>query len=188
MPSSLVVLSLLVVVQAQDLVAGFLPPKIGLIAAACDMFPSRENMTLQQCADWCTSTSGCISFNYCSPNDCGIQTWSPSYNPQGASACSWYRRSLPRNDTPAPRAVSWLLDIPAPGTVSLLGGPIAGAFTGNLNDYLKLRAPIDMLFFFNMRATGNSTPPGQCFGWDKWIKGSAAGNCKCVCVGTLLPP
>lgn len=176
--ASLLALSLTTPILAQpgDVIPGFLPPKVGLIAAQCDMFPSKENMTLQECSDWCTTTDGCISFNFCSPDACGIQTWSPSYNPQGAPSCSWYRRELPRNDAPAPRAITWALDIPEPGTVSLIGGVIAGAFNGNLADYLKLRDPLDMLYFFNMRATGNQTPPGQCFGWDKWIKGSATGN------------
>jgi hypothetical protein len=146
-----------------------------MIAATADMLPPRNATSAQDCADWCTATPGCISFNYCPPA-CGIQTWSPSYNPQAAPACAWYRRSIPRNDAPAPRAIAWALDLPAPGTVSLQGGPIASAFTGNLNDYLLLRDPTDMLYWFNWRATGNQTPPGQCFGWDGWIKGSATGN------------
>ena len=175
MPSRLASLALAAAALAQD-VPGFLPPRAGLIAATADMFPPRNVSSPQACADWCTSTPGCISFNFCAPTACGIQTWSPSYNPQAAPACAYYRRSIPRNDAPAPRAIPWALAVPAPGTVSLQGGPMADAFAGNLRDYLLLRDPADMLHWFAWRATGVEPNTSQCFGWDKWIKGSATGN------------
>jgi hypothetical protein len=33
-----------------------------------------------------------------------------------------------------------------------------------------------MLHWFAWRATGVEPNTSQCFGWDKWIKGSATGN------------
>jgi hypothetical protein len=160
---------------AQDAVPGFLPARLDFIAANADMLPPRNASSLQDCASWCTSTPGCISFNLCSQR-CGIQTWSMSYSPQAAPGCVYYRRALPRNDAPAPRAVPWALAVPAPGTVTLQGGPLADAFQGNLNDYLLLRDPADMLHWFAWRATGVEPNNSQCFGWDKWIKGSATGQ------------
>lgn len=164
---------LLALATAQN-VPGFLPPLPNMYAKDSDMFPPQTGLTLAQCSTWCLNTSTCISFNLCG-TDCGIQTWSMSYNPAPAENCSWYRRQVPRNDAPAPRGVPWVLEVPAPGTVNLSGGPIADAFMSNVNDYLKVRDPLDMLYWFAYRA-GNPNPPGQCFGWGGWIKGSETGN------------
>ena len=152
----------------------YLPPLVGLYAADSDMFPPQSNHTLSSCSDWCTATPNCISFNLCG-DECGIQSWSMSYTPKASSGCSWYRRSIPRNDSPAPRAVPWVAALPAPQTVTLSSGPIADAFVGNLVDYLKLRDPEDMLYWFAWRSGANISN-AQCFGWDGWIKGSATGN------------
>ena len=165
--------------RRQSSVPGFLEGIPGLLVKDSDMLPPRANLTVAECGAWCASVSSCISFNFCDNADgataCGIQTWSMAYNPEASLQCTWYRRSLPRNDAPAPRGVPWVLEVPAPGTVALISGPIADAFQGNINDYLKLRDPVDMLYWFAWRA-GNQSPPGQCFGWDGWIKGSACGN------------
>jgi hypothetical protein len=72
------------------------------------------------------------------------------------------------------QAVPWVLSVPSGGVV-ITGGPLADAFSGNVENYLRVRAPLDMLHFFGVRA-GAPNPPGQCFGWDEWIKGSATGN------------
>lgn len=166
--------ALVIATLAQD-IPGYLPHVVGLYAEGADLYPPQANLTLQACAAWCTSTPGCISFNYCSESECGIQSWSPSYNPGSSPACSWYRRALPRNDTPITQAVPWLLDIPAAGTVTLTGGPMYGAFEGNLNDYIKLRDPLDMLYWY-ARRSGIPAPEGKCYGWGGWIKGSETGN------------
>lgn len=156
-------------------VPGFLPPVLGLFAEGADLYPVQSNQTLQGCATWCTSEPSCISFNFCSESECGIQSWSPSYNPGTSPSCAWYRRILPRNDTPIAQAVPWVLGIPAPGTVALTGGPMYGAFEGNIQDFIKLRDPMDMLYWYAARS-GDPAPEGKCYGWGGWIKGSETGN------------
>jgi hypothetical protein len=97
-----------------------------------------------------------------------------SYNSQTAPSCAWYRRSLPRNDSHVKQAVPWVLSVPTGGVV-LTGGPLADTFTGNVQNYLRVRDPLDMLHFFAQRF-GSQQPVGDCYGWDEWIKGSATGN------------
>jgi hypothetical protein len=58
---------------------------------------------------------------------------------------------VPRNDTVISPVVPWQLEVP-PGGVSITGGPLLGAFEGNMNNYLHLRDPQDMLYYFAQRA------------------------------------
>jgi hypothetical protein len=58
--------------------------------------------------------------------------------------------------------------------VSITGGPLNAAFINNIQNYLHVRDPLDMLHFFAQRA--GAPPVGQCFGWGGWIEGSEAGN------------
>jgi hypothetical protein len=132
------------------------------------MLPPRDSQTLQQCADWCSGTPGCISFNFCS-GACGIQTWSMAYVPQSSATCDYYRRLLPRNDTKVTQAVPWALAVPAGGVV-LTGGPLADTFTGNVQNYLRVRDPLDMLHFFAQR-WGAAQPVGR----DAGARGGSSG-------------
>ena len=161
-------------------VAGFLPAVAGTIAADADLFPPSSVADAAACGALCASTAGCISFNLCalSPPQpgavrCGVQGWSMSYVPQSAPDCAWYRRSVPRNDARIVQAVPWALQVPAAG-VTLAAGPLSTGFAANVA-YLQSRDPLDMLFFFAERA-GVPNPPGQCYGWGGWIRGSEAGN------------
>ncbi len=77
------------------------------------------------------------------------------------AASSWYRRAIPRNDTGITQAVPWLLAVPS-GGVSITGGPLQGAFEGNIVNYLHLRDPLDMLYFFAVRAGVQVRPSRWC--------------------------
>lgn len=159
--------------QSPSPLDSFLPPTQGVFAADADLIPAQPVSSPLDCATVCLNDARCVSFNYCAPA-CGISGWNVSYSPATSSACAWYRRILPRNDAPVRQAVPWVLDVPTSG-VALTAGPISDAFYGNVDTYLKVRDPLDMLLFFAKRA-GVANPPGVCFGWDAWIKGSAAGN------------
>ena len=158
-------------------VDGFLPPIADMYAANADLVPPREVTDAADCAADCTTMPDCVSFNLCTNGSalvCGVSGWSMAYVPTSASTCSWYRRVVPRNDAPISQAVPWQVHTPT-RDVDIASGPLHDAFTGNVDTYLRVRDPLDMLFFFAKRA-GVTNPPGQCFGWDEWIKGSAAGN------------
>ena len=157
---------------------GFLAAIPGMYAANADLSPPTDVADAAACAALCTSTPGCVSFNVCAEGGgaavrCGVQGWSEAYIPGASAGCAYYRRSLPRNDGRAVQAIPWQLQVPAAG-VALAGGPIATAFAGNL-DYLRVRDPLDMLYWFAQRA-GVANASGQCFGWGGWIKGSETGN------------
>lgn len=158
----------------------FLAPVENEYAAAADLEPFNQVPDVDTCANRCLSNPDCISFNLCAGDNssyfnCGISGWNISYVPAASDACSWWRRITPRDDTPlGGQAVPWLLAVPVSG-VSVSSGPLADGFWGNVNTYLKVRDPLDMLFFFAQRA-GIQNPEGYCFGWDSWIKGSATGN------------
>ena len=155
----------------------FLPPRASTYAAGADIVPAAPVPDASACAASCLASPACISINVClnagGALECGLSGWSEAYNQASAPECTYYRRSLPRNDTRVSQAVPWLLAVPAGGVV-ITGGPLADTFTGNVENYLRVRDPLDMLHFFGARA--GQAPPGQCFGWDEWIKGSAAGN------------
>lgn len=160
-----------------DIIPGFAPSVAGIYAANADLLPASNVSGAAECAARCVATPGCISFNLCG-SACGVSGWSMAYDRAASAACSWTRRLSPRDDSPAPRAVAWAADTPAPGTgaVTLEGGPLADAFDENTASYLRVRSPADMLFWFASRA-GAAPPAGaQCFGWGGWIKGSEAGN------------
>lgn len=97
-----------------------------------------------------------------------------SFVPAAAAQCAWYRRSIPRNDVRVTQAIPWQLQVPTSGVTLAPGSPLAVGFAGNL-DYLNSRDPLDMLYFFAERA-GVQNPPGKCYGWGGWIRGSEAGN------------
>jgi hypothetical protein len=150
----------------------FLAPVDGIYGANADLVTPLNNSDPIACASLCLSNSECVSFNICGDR-CGISAWNASLV-QASGPCSWYRRSIPRNDTRIVQAVPWLLQVPT-ANVSITGGPLATGFDENLNHYLKTRDPQDMLHFFAMRAT-NQTNVGQCYGWGGWIEGSETGN------------
>ena len=85
----------------------------------------------EECAARCLAYGpDCVSFNLCGL-DCGISGWNISYVPAGTDSCMWYRRMIPRDDSPIKQAVPWLLAVPTAG-VSIVGGPLLNAFEGNL--------------------------------------------------------
>jgi len=181
--ATMTVSSILVVLFAASAesaaISAFLPPIGGAYASNADLQPAVTVSSAEECAAECLNTTiaPCISFNLCGSGSsfaCGISGWSMAYGQASSSTCSWYRRSVPRNDAPVTQAVPWQLGVPTSG-VALKSGPLAQAFNGNLQLYLKTRDPLDMLHFFAQRA-GVANPPGECFGWDGWILGSAAGN------------
>ena len=124
-----------------------------------------------------------MSFNLCTQGSeaalaCGVSEYSIAYAFEAAATCQLFTRLQPRNDSLVGQAVAWAAQAPAPGTVSLdnASGLLGAAFAAHHDEYLSVRSPLDMLFFFYDRA-GQQAPPGaQCFGWDEWIKGSATGN------------
>jgi len=158
----------------------FLTPISGFYAANADMVPPSQVSTVEDCALLCLEATNCVSFNACQNAngfDCGIQSYSMGYRPAAAAQCSLYTRVQPRNDTRVDQAVPWVATAPPPGSVTLgPGGIIADAFAQHHDQYLAVRSPDDMLYWFRDRS-GQPQPNGsQCFGWDGWIKGSATGN------------
>lgn len=157
---------------------GFLPPVSNQYAANADLTPSVNVDDAASCGARCVAYGPeCISFNLCtsaSGFECGISGWSMSYD-AASGPCTYYRRILPRDDSPAPRAVQWAAELPPPGAVTLApGGAIGGGFFRHADQYLRTRDPKDMLYWFAQRAGKSSG--GQCFGWGGWIKGSETGN------------
>ena len=157
----------------------FLPPSAGMYAANADLQPPAPAATADECAQRCLDYGpACISFNLCTNGSayaCGFQGWSMAYDSAEAATCSWYRRRTPRDDSPAGQAIPWVLSPPPPRSVTLYAGPLRDAFVTNVETYLRVRDPLDMLYFFAKRA-GVPAPPGSCFGWGGWIHGSEAGN------------
>lgn len=166
------------IVQAQ--LNNFLPPIANLYAANADLVPPGDVPDINACAALCLTMDNCISINICTgsqPNTvrCGVSGYNISYVPTTSTSCSWYRRITPRNDTVITQAIPWLLAVPQTNVMLNSSSILGNTFYNNINTYLKVRDPLDMLYFFAMRA-GNPNPPGYCFGWDEWIKGSATGN------------
>ncbi len=174
--TALVAAAALFAPAAADPLAAFQPPVAATFAANADLQTPIVVPDAATCATACLARDDCISFNLCGAAGsfrCGVSGWNVSYVPAAAASCSWWRRTIPRNDTYIVQAVPWLLAPPTRG-VSLNAGPIADAFRGNVDLYLRVRDPLDMLHFFSLRA--GAAPVGACFGWDEWIKGSATGN------------
>lgn len=164
------------VVWGQSSLDSFLAPVPNTYAANADIVPVESVPDAATCAAHCLSVPGCISFNLCTNGTsfaCGLSGWNMSFT-AASGPCTWYRRIVPRNDTHITQAVQWKLQVPTSG-VTVTGGPLHQTFRGNVDLYLNVRDPLDMLVFFAKRA-GIVNPPGQCFGWDEWIKGSATGN------------
>jgi hypothetical protein len=130
---------------------GFLPPRLNFFAANTELAPPTPVASTAACAASCLATPACISINVCAQADgsleCGLSGWSMAYDPAAASTCVYYRRSIPRNDTQHVQAVPWVLSVPSGGVV-ITGGPFADTFNGNLENYLRVRDPQDMLHFF----------------------------------------
>lgn len=172
--------ALLACAVAADPLASFQAPVPGVFASGGDLQPAIPVATPDACAAACLALGpGCVSMHVCTNGTgglaCGVSGWSMAYTAVAAPTCTWYRRTTPRNDTAIAQAVPWALIVPTRGVALTGPGPLAATFTTNVDTYLKVRDPLDMLFFFAQRA-GVANPPGQCFGWGEWIKGSEAGN------------
>ena len=179
-PALLLLLALTGASAAPSPLDAFQPPVAGVYAATSDLRPAAPAAGAADCAQQCLAFGpGCISFNLCAAPggglECGIQGWAMTYTRAASPSCAWYRRMLPRDDTPVAQAVAWQLSAPAPRSVALRGGALGAAFDANVAAYLRVRDPADMLHFFAVRA-GAPSPPGQCWGWGGWIEGSEAGN------------
>ena len=109
-------------------VPSFLPPRAGVYAANADLEPPSAAASAADCAQRCLAYGqDCISFNFCG-DECGIQGWGMGYDILPGS-CDYYLRVMPRNDSPAQRAVPYAATLPPPGAVTLApGGAIGGAF------------------------------------------------------------
>ena len=147
----------------------FLPPRSNFYAANADLVPAFPSADASACAAACLANPSCVSINVCDAAagglECGLSGWSEAYVPGNSPTCTYYRRSIPRNDTKITQAIPWVLAVPSGGVV-ITGGPLADTFTGNVEHYLRVRDPLDMLHFFGARA-GDPSPPGLCFGWDE---------------------
>ena len=164
---------------AQSPLDAFQAPRSGMYAATSDLAPATSAPNAAACAQRCLTDFGaaCISFNLCINGTsfaCGCQGWSMGYDYATASQCSYYRRITPRNDTAIVQAIRWILSAPDPRSVTLRSGPLQSAFQFNVDAYLKIRDPLDMLYFFAKRSGANNS--GKCWGWGGWIEGSEAGN------------
>ena len=147
-------------------IPGFLDEVVGVYAANADFLPPTTVGSAAECAARCLGLDECISFNICgsaAPFACGVSTWSMAYDEASAPQCSWYRRTLPRDDSPAPRTVAYTAALPPPGAVTLApAGVIGGTFARHADQYLRVRDPLDMLHFFASRA--GAATIGTCYG------------------------
>lgn len=118
-------------VAASAALPSFESPVANMFAANADLIPATTVANAEACAQRCLNYGpDCVSFNLCGL-DCGISGWNISYVPTGSDNCVWYRRMIPRDDSPIKQAVPWLLAVPTAG-VSIVGGPLLNAFEGNL--------------------------------------------------------
>jgi hypothetical protein len=161
--NTLIVLAAVLAVARAAPLDSFQAPVAGIYAGGADLAPAVQVPDAASCASACLAVPGCISMHVCSESNgtfgCGISGWSMGYTPVEAPTCTWYRRVVPRNDTRISQAVPWLLSVPT-GGVEVRSGPLADGFTVNLEQYLKVRDPLDMLYFFAQRA-GVTNPPGK---------------------------
>jgi hypothetical protein len=116
------ILSLCLVGSFAQNLPSFNAPVSNLYAANADLVTPVVVSNAEECATRCVNYGpSCISFNLCG-TECGISGWNVSYVP-AAGPCSWYRRSVPRNDSSIAQAVPWLLSLPSSG-VNISGGPL----------------------------------------------------------------
>ena len=153
----------------------FLAPIADTYAANSDIVNVTQTPDAATCAAACLLNPLCVSFNYCGTS-CGLSGFSMAYRP-AAGPCALYTRIRPRNDTHILQAVPWAATSPPPMSVTLgAAGLLGAAYVEHHDTYLAVRSPLDMLFFFYDRAKKPAPNGSFCFGWDDWIKSSAAGN------------
>ena len=165
----------------------FLPPLNSFPSPLSNLRNASSTPSADSCAQECLSESACISFSLCfvqassGPLTCTLSQRSMGFIFTASTHwvnCSTYIRIQPRNENKAQRVVPFVVDPPQPKAVTLLSGPLYDAFSWNMESYLSLRDPEDMLYYFRQRASpgGREPPPNSsCFGWDGWLHGSAAG-------------
>lgn len=167
--------------------AAFAAPHFGeeIVNATLFSAPALDNVSA--CARRCIDVGAeCIAFtwrpaNTESPSTCIGSKWDSQYATavSAAPSAAYYTR-LRRGNTSAVRpAIVYPLVVPTTG-VKLHSGPFAEAFQANVQYLLQI--PVDdMLYWFRRRA-GESSPPGQNWGWDnsgvdapEGLRGSVAG-------------
>jgi hypothetical protein len=172
----------------------FLPPHLSLQAINDELSSAVNVSNPDACAALCiASDDRCVSFNLCKhdPNAnpdaaehsfdapfesnaayaCTLNTFTSSYRPAASSNCSLYTKLRPRNDSKIVQAVPWYAHTPPPRSVSLRGNLLGSTFDLHRDVYLAVRSPLDMLYWFFVRAQQSPPPEAHCFGWGGWIKG-----------------
>lgn len=174
----------------------FLPPLLSLQAINAELSPAANVSSPDACAAMCIASGDrCVSFNLCKPDQtatpnveeskaesafdstaaysCTLNTFTRSYRPSASSHCSLYTKLRPRNDSRTVQAVPWAACAPPPRSVSLRGQLLGSTFDLHRDIYLAVRSPMDMLYWFFVRAQQQPPPEARCFGWGGWIKGTA---------------
>lgn len=172
----------------------FLPPLVYLQAINAELCPAVNVSNPDACAALCIAIDDrCVSFNLCKHGPiansdaaeyssdapfestasyaCTLNTFTTSYRPAASSNCSLYTKLRPRNDSKVVQAVPWSAQPPPPRSVSLRGNLLGSTFDLHRDVYLAVRSPLDMLYWFFVRAQQSPPPGAHCFGWGGWIKG-----------------
>ena len=163
----------------------FLPPLPSLYAINAGLSPEVNVSSADACASICLASGDrCVSFNLCqhkpaashdtadsSSYSCLPNTFTASYRPSASADCSLYTKLRPRNDSKIVQAVPWSARTPPPRSVSLQGQVLGSTFDLHRDIYLAVRSPMDMLYWFFVRARQPPPPDAHCFGWGGWIKG-----------------
>lgn len=173
--------------QQADPLATFAPPHFGEKIANATLFSVDALSNVSACAQRCLDAGqACIAFTWHPverpgvPSACIGSGWSPRYAIDAAApSVACYTRLRHSNVSSVRPAIEYALTVPTTG-VELHGGPLANAFQANVQYLLQI--PVDdMLHWFRRRA-GESSPPGQNWGWDnsgvdapEGLRGSVAG-------------
>lgn len=173
----------------------FLPPLSSVYAINAGLSSEVNVSSADACASICLANGDrCVSFNLCklkpaashdntdssfaapvdstSSYSCLPNTFTASYRPSPSADCSLYTKLRPRNDSKIVQAVPWSAHAPPPRSVSLQGQVLGSTFDLHRDIYLAVRSPMDMLYWFFVRARQPPPPDAHCFGWGGWIKGN----------------
>lgn len=171
----------------RDPLAAFSPPHFGEKIANATLFSVHALRNVSACAQHCLDAGQvCIAFTWNpgvereAPGICIGSGWSSRYAVDAAAPSAAYYTRLRRSNVSSVRpAIEYALTVPTAG-VELHSGPFADAFQANVQYLLQI--PVDdMLHWFRRRA-GESSPPGENWGWDnsgvdapEGLRGSVAG-------------
>ena len=133
----------------------FLPPVIGRVATGTQIGPTETVTTSEDCAARCLHLEQfegqqVVSMNMCgegAAKSCQCSGWGVEYHLQeNRTGCLWYRRSLPRNETPVEARVTVLARVPDKGVSLERTSLLSKAFVANI-EYLRLRADVDAMLY-----------------------------------------